>query len=151
MAPDFKQIKVLGHPMHVPLTHFPLALWSIAFLGDLVYAWTGIYFWWSFTFWNIACGLAISSLTLATGFYDYLFIPESKPLTEQTATRHMLVMLTAACLFGVSLYFHRGAGPLSHPQQILGLVFSGLGVLLLQLGGWLGGQLVYHHGIGYED
>ncbi len=151
MAPDFKQFRVLGHPMHVPLTHFPLALWSIAFGGDLLYAWTSAAFWWSFTFWNITAGLAIGSLTILTGFYDYLFIPENKPHTEATASRHMLVMLTAAGFFGVSLYFHRGPGPLSHPQQILGLVFSGIGALLLQFGGWLGGQLVYHHGVGYDE
>lgn len=151
MAPDFKQLGLLGHPMHVPLTHFPLALWSVAFLGDLIFYRSGNPFWWSFAFWNIACGLAIGSLTLATGFYDYLFIPENKNLTAQTATRHMLVMLSAACLFGVSLYFHRGPGPFSHSQQILGLVFSGTGALLLQWGGWLGGRLVYHHGVGYEE
>jgi uncharacterized membrane protein len=128
-----------------------MALWSIAFLGDLVYAWSGNPFWWSFAFWDMAGGLAIGSATLTTGFYDYLFIPGEKPGAVQTATWHMMVMLTAACLFTVSLYFHRGAAPPSHSQLVLALVFSGSGTLLLQLGGWLGGQLVYRHRVGYDD
>jgi uncharacterized membrane protein len=146
-----KPLRALGHPLHAPLTHFPLALWSIAFLGDLVYAWSGAAFWWSFSFWSIASGLAIGSLTLLTGFYDYIFIPETKPEASATATRHMVIMLLAAGLFTVSLYFHRGPLPLSHYQQILALFFSGVGTLFLQLGGWLGGQLVYRHRIGYDE
>jgi uncharacterized membrane protein len=150
MPPDFKQYRAMGHPLHVPLTHFPLALWTIAFLGDLVYAWTGNSFWWTFAFWNIVGGLSIGSLTLLTGFYDFLFIPDDKAAAGKTAVWHMTVMLTAACLFGVSLFFHRGDEPPAHFQLILALVFSGSGTLMLQLGGWLGGQLVYHHGIGND-
>ncbi len=150
MSPDPKRLRVLGHPLHVPLTHFPLALWSVAFLGDLVYAWSGASFWWSFAFWDITAGLGLGVLTLGTGFYDHLFIPDDKPAAAETATSHMMVMLGAACLFGVSLYFHRGPGPISHPQLMWALFFSGTGTLLLHWGGWLGGQLVYHHGIGYD-
>ncbi len=150
MVPDFKQLRVLGHPAHVPLTHFPLALWTIAFLGDLVYAWSGTLFWRSFAFWNIVCGLGIGSLTLCTGFYDYLFIPENKLFAAKTATLHMMVMLGATCLFGVSLYFHRGTEPLTHFHLMMALLFSGTGTLLLHWGGWLGGQLVYRHGLGYD-
>jgi uncharacterized membrane protein len=146
-----KPLRVLGHPAHAPLTHFPLALWTIALLGDLAYAWSGNPFWWSFTFWNIAIGLAIGSLTLMTGFYDFAFIPEGKPLASQAAVRHMTIMSAAACLFGVSLYFHRGPAPLSHAQGVWAIAFTALGALLLQAGGWLGGQLVYHYGIGYDD
>lgn len=151
MNPGFKRLRAMGHPLHVPLTHFPLALWPIAFLADLAYAWSGSPFWWSFAFWNVAGGLAIGSLTLLTGFYDFLFIPEDKPAAGQTALWHMMVMLTAAGLFTVSLFLHRGSGPLSHSQFVLALVFSGSGALLLQWGGWLGGRLVYHHGIGYDE
>ncbi|HJT25543.1 MAG TPA: DUF2231 domain-containing protein, partial [bacterium] len=134
-----KQLRVLGHPAHVPLTHFPLALWTLGFVGDLLFWWRQDPFWWHFSFWNIALGLGIGSLTLVTGFYDYFFIPEGRPLTLDAATRHMMVMLTAASCFGVSLYFHRGEATVGSTPQILALASSGIGTLFLHWGGWLGG------------
>lgn len=151
MGRSLKQIRALGHPLHVPLTHFPLALWTAGFLGDLLCLWRGDAFWWHFAFWNIALGLVIGGLTLATGFYDFLFLPENNPQVTRTATLHMMVMLTAACLFGASLYFHSGGEALIPVRRLPALVLSSLGTLCLQLGGWLGGQLVYHHRIGYDD
>lgn len=151
MSEELKPLRVLGHPAHVPLTHFPLALWTAGFGGDLLYLWRNDPFWWHFAFWNIALGLALGGLTLVTGFYDYVFIPEGKPLTLQAATRHMLVMLTAASLFAASLYFHRGEAPPSHTQRTLALALSGAGTLFLHWGGWLGGQLVYYFGVGSND
>lgn len=151
MESGIKKFKVLGHPAHVPFTHFPLALWTAAFCGDLAYAWTADPFWWSFAFWDIALGLVLGGMTLLTGFYDFFLIPEGKPLTVETALRHMMAMLTAACLFGISLYFHRGPAPPTQGPLFLALGFSGAGTLFLHCGGWLGGHLVYHHGIGYDD
>ncbi|SRR5579871_3052726 len=145
-----KQLRVLGHPAHAPLTHFPLALWTAGFLGNLLYAWRPDLFWWHFAFWNTALGLALGSLTLGTGFYDYAFIPGEKTQVQETAIRHMMAMLTAACCFGAALYFNRGEGPADSTQKILALSCSGLGALLLHCGGWLGGQLVYHFGVGRE-
>lgn len=146
-----KQLRVLGHPVHVPLTHFPLALWTMAFLGDLVYFWKQDPFWWKFAFWTILLGFAVACLTLLTGFYDYFFIPQDKPLALDAATRHMMVMLTAACFFGASLYFHWGETPVGSTRQIGAVACSGLGTLLLHWGGWLGGHLVYHFRVGPED
>ena len=151
MAERLRQLKVLGHPSHVALTHFPLALWTAGFIGDLFHFWRGDLFWWDFARWNIALGLGIGCLTLLTGFYDFFFIPSNKPLAAEAAVRHMMVMLVAACFFATSLYFHWVGAPPARSQEILGLVLSTLGALFLHLGGWLGGQLVYHYGIGYDD
>jgi uncharacterized membrane protein len=144
-------IRALGHPIHTPLTHFPLALWTAAFIGDLVHWKWGGAFWWDFSFWNLVLGSGLGALTVLTGFYDLLFIPEKKTRAEKTAIQHMVVMLTAYCLFGASLYFHRGGLELAASRQLPALILSGLGTACLQVGGWLGGQLVYRHGIGYHD
>ena len=146
-----KRFRALGHPLHTPLTHFPLALWTAGFLGDLLCLWRSEVFWWHFAFWNIALGLVIGCLTLLTGFYDFLFVPEDNPVAAKTATWHMMVMLTAACFFGVSLYFHSGGEALMSARLTPALILSGVGTLCLQAGGWLGGQLVYRHRIGYDD
>jgi uncharacterized membrane protein len=142
--------RVLGHPAHVPLTHFPLALWTAAFGADLLYFWREDPFWWRFAFWCIAIGLGIGLLTLATGFLDLTLIPEEKKSAERTAIWHMSVMLAAACLFTLSLYYHRDQLPASPLVQMTALVLSGLGTLCLHFGGWLGGELVYRHGVGYD-
>ena len=140
----------MGHPLHAPFTHFPLALWVAAFLGDLVHAGWGGEFWRAFSFWNIAFGMGFGIVTATTGFYDLMKIPDGKSGALRTGMFHMGAMLTAFCLFGASLYFHRET-PAAEPWRPLpGLLLSGSGTLVLLFGGWLGGQLVYRHGVGYD-
>lgn len=145
-----RNFRLLGHPVHAPLTHFPLALWTAAFGADLVFLVRQDPFWWRSAFWAIALGLGIGSLTLLTGLLDYAAVPEERKETLKTASWHMGVMLVATGLFTVSLYYHRLPLPSSPVEQMAALAFSGLGTLCLHVGGWLGGQLVYHHGIGYD-
>ena len=147
MGPDSGRIRPGGHPIHGPLTHFPVALWAVGFGGDLAQIWSRDPFWRPFSSWDIALGLIIGTLTLFTGFYDFIWIPEDKPEAAKVGICHMAAMLSAYCLFGTSLYFQTGR---AHPGPFPAVYFSGSGVAVLFMGGWWGGQLVYRYGIGYD-
>ena len=62
---------------------------------------------------------------------------------NQTLVLHISSMLTAFACFLASLALRK-----QMPPSTLALALSGLGLAALLLGGWLGGTLVYHFGIG---
>ena len=68
------KLRFFGHPVHPVVTHFPMALLPVSFLGDLLGIWTDISFWWSFSFYNLAIGLGLSLPALITGMIDFLAI-----------------------------------------------------------------------------
>src|SRR4051794_39985388 len=108
-------LRVLGHPVHPMVSDFPIALLGSSLLWDGLGFFRNEAPWWAISFWDIALGLAFSFLTAASGMIDYAHLassttPEKKPTVEK-ATSHMLVMISAVSLYGVSLVIRGGASP----------------------------------------
>ena len=135
-----------GHPIHPPLTDATIGAYTAstitAFASVVGIAHvTAAHAWWL----TLVVGLIITSLTALTGFVDWLSIEWKTPLWW-TATWHMCSMLTAtvffliAALVGHDGYTHGAvdAGP---------FVLTLLGFAFLTLGGWLGGAVVFVHGM----
>jgi uncharacterized membrane protein len=90
-------------------------------------------------------GLATAVVAAVPGLIDYLTtVPEGEP--KRTATRHMLTNLSALACFGVAAASRRENALPSSNTLLCGLI----GTALLGAGGWLGGQLSYHHQIGVD-
>ena len=142
-------LRVFGHPLHAVLSDFPVALLGTSLLWDAVGLWRGEAVWWAISFWTIVLGLGMALLTAMAGAVDYAAIPLDHP-ANRVALRHMLLMLAAVTPYLISLLV-RGA-PVSPVGKslfaVLGLEL--VGVLLLSVGGWYGGHLVFHYGIGSD-
>lgn len=139
------RLRTRGHPWHPALAHFPIALWSVALVADVLGWWLGGAYWWLAGFWAQAAGVAIAAAAMAAGFLDFLRLPRRHP-AEGVALGHMLAMSTAWLLFLVSVAA-RGlpaGGP--PPAWTLPVVFAAW--FCMAVGGWLGGSLVYVHGVG---
>jgi uncharacterized membrane protein len=83
----------------------------------------------------------------SAGFLDYLALGATAPRAVRTATAHLAVMLSVTCIAAIDLVYRgaeppTGAGLVLHVAALV-LVAGGLGA-----GGWLGGHLVFHHGVG---
>lgn len=90
-------------------------------------------------------GLVSTVLTAGTGFFDWLQLPRGTPLWR-TATFHMVVMLAATIVFAITA----GAGHGSYVDRELAggpFVLTLIGYGVLALGGWLGGTVVFVHGM----
>ena len=90
-------------------------------------------------------GLILSVPTAATGLADWLRIESGTPLWR-TATAHMIAMLIATAVFLATILVGKDsfdAGNLESGAYILTLVGFGI----LALGGWLGGTVVFVHGM----
>lgn len=144
-ALDIVQGRPLGHPSHPLFIHFPAGLLPAAFFLDLasqVWPDRGLGRVASF---NVGLGLAGAVPSALTGLVDYLgMVGGSKK--KRVATRHLIAQLTAVGAFGLSLRWRLGRSDRSRtPRPALAL--AGVGLLALLVGNYLGGQLVYRHGM----
>lgn len=145
-------LRLLGHPAHAVVVHLPLGLWVASAAWDALALFgagpeAGAVFS-RVAFWSIAGGLVAAAPAAVTGFLDYLAIPKQAERAGDLGLYHLLTMLSAAAAYGGSLLARGGPAPAggAHPGWALGL--AGGGLLLLVVGGWLGAELVYRHGVG---
>jgi uncharacterized membrane protein len=90
-------------------------------------------------------GLGFGALAALTGLLDWLSISRGTPLWR-TATTHMIVMVTATLLFVAAAIV--GYGGYDDGEVGLGaLVLVLCGFVALTVGGWLGGAIVFVHGM----
>ena len=141
----------MGHPLHPPFVHFPLALWSISLLWDAVGLWQGELLWWQLSFWSMAAGLVMALPAAVTGFIEYVKLPAERKVAMRIATRHMIVVMVSASAYTGSLILRGGASIPAANRMIPALALAILGFLSLHIGGWLGGELVYKYRVGVKE
>lgn len=142
-------LRVFGHPLHAVLSDVPVGLLGTSLVWGAVGLWRGEPVWWAISFWCVALGLAAAAAAATAGFVDYVALPQDDP-AQATATRHMLFVLGALAPYATSLAVRGGTTPPSGMTTAAVLALEGLGLLLLSAGGWYGGHLVFHHGVGRE-
>jgi uncharacterized membrane protein len=135
-----------GHPTHPPLTDATIGAYAfatVAALADVL----GIsdaaatHGWWL----ALIVGLVFTLPTALTGFMDWLTISTGTPLWR-TATAHLITMLITSAVFLATVIVGKDSfdtGNVSGGALVLTLIGFGL----LTLGGWLGGTVVYVHGM----
>lgn len=136
----------MKHPLHPVLVHFPIACWSLATLVDIAGLWTTRWPLWQWSAGMLAIGCASGLAAAGAGLMALLKLSPEHPATV-VANRHMVAALTAWSLYAGSLFL-RIKGMQPAPADSMALALSGLGFLALVATGWLGGQLVYVHGVG---
>ena len=135
-----------GHPIHPPLTDATIGIYTfatIAALADVV----GIsdnaatHGWWL----ALVTGLVVTGATALTGLIDWLGITRGTALFR-TATAHLIAMVSATVFFLLAAIVGKDsfdAGNVSAGPFVLTVIGFGL----LTLGGWLGGTIVFVHGM----
>lgn len=140
-------MRLFGHPLHPAIVHFPIAFWSLATALDAL-AFFGLAETWAYGWVLIGLGLAIGLAAMAAGFMELTRVAEE---AQAAAQRHMMTMGLAWTLYLGALMSRLDAGtPIAQPA-VLPVALSAAGFVLLLVGGWLGGDLVYRHGVGREE
>jgi uncharacterized membrane protein len=137
-----------GHPLHPPLTDVTIGAYTVATVLGLLGA-LGVSegslakAWWL----ALLVGVISSAATSATGFADWLQITRGTPLT---ATSHMVANLVASVFFVLALVLGRD-GYVDGEVPTGPLVLTLIGFALLSVGGWIGGSIVFVHGMRVLD
>ena len=135
----------MSHPLHPALVHFPVAGWSLATAADVASLWLGEPAW-RFAAISMSAGCLVALAAMAAGLWEFAKLRDGNPALP-LANRHMLFALAAFCAYAASLLLRWSQGELQAPAAAA-LAASFAGFVLLGVAGWLGGRLVYAHGVG---
>jgi uncharacterized membrane protein len=135
-----------GHPLHPPLTDATIGVYTLATLAAVLSK-VGVaergfaQAWWL----ALIVGLGTTVLTALTGFADWLTLTWGSELWK-TATLHMTAMVSATVIFLIAAVVGHG-GYVDHSVTTGAFILTLVAFAIMTLGGWLGGAIVYVHGM----
>jgi uncharacterized membrane protein len=146
MEPKYLLKGMPGHPLHPPLTDATIGIYTGATVFGVLSV-LGVSEHNTATAWWLALvlGLIVTVPTALTGLIDWLAIERGTPLFR-TATSHLLAMVSATIFFLLAAILGHG-GYVDREVEALPLLLNLVGFGLLTLGGWLGGSIVFVHGM----
>jgi uncharacterized membrane protein len=135
-----------GHPIHPPLTDATIGIYTFATVAAVlskigVAEHSAARGWWL----ALVVGLVVTAATALTGLVDWLTIEWGSELWK-TATIHMFAMLTATVFFLIAALAGHG-GYVDQEVTTGSFILTLAGFGFLTLGGWLGGAVVFVHGM----
>ncbi|HSQ77508.1 MAG TPA: DUF2231 domain-containing protein [Nitrospirota bacterium] len=136
--------RVGNHPIHPMLVPLPIGLWIFSLVADIIYRISGGPTWATVAYYSMAGGIVGALLAALPGFVDILALKPSR--VKKIAIWHMSINVTALILFIFNLYLRTGT-----PDAVMPFVLSIIGVLFILVSGWLGGQMVYVHGLAVDE
>jgi uncharacterized membrane protein len=135
----------MRHPLHPALVHFPVACWTLATVGDFASLLCGEAAWRPAGL-LLAAGTLLAVPAMLAGMLELAQVPSGSDAIKDVY-RHMAAMLLAFTLFLLALVLRLDHLHLAAPGAAA-LALDAAGFLAVAVGGWLGGKLVYQHGIG---
>lgn len=136
-----------GHPIHPMLIPFPIALWSTSFAVDVLFYFVRNDSLLLISKFLLAAGCLGALAAALPGFVDFLGLRQRE--VKRLARWHAILNVLALVIFAASFYLRTRAGaPMVDYHLRIPFLLSLLGVILITISGWLGGELAYKHGVG---
>ncbi|HEV8136167.1 MAG TPA: DUF2231 domain-containing protein [Pyrinomonadaceae bacterium] len=138
---------VAGHPIHPMLIPFPLALWATSFAVDVLFYFLRHPTLLIIAKFMIAAGCLGAIAAAIPGIIDWLTIKNGE--VKRAANWHARLNVAALVVFAISFFMRMGRySELVGRRLTLPFLLSAVGVILISISGWLGGELVFRYGIG---
>src|SRR5215212_9341522 len=136
-----------GHPIHPMLIPFPIALWVFSLIADLIYLWRGNPVWRDWiAFYALLAGIIGAAAAAVFGLIDWLAIKDRE--VKKIANWHARLNVLALLIFAASFYLRTASGSrMVSGNYTLPFALSVVGVILISISGYLGGELVFKHGV----
>jgi uncharacterized membrane protein len=138
------------HPVHPMLIPFPIALWIFSLVADVIYLWRGNLVWRDYVaFYTLLGGIIGAAAAAVPGFIDWLSIKDRE--VKKLADWHARLNVIALLIFIADFYLRTTGGARWVGGSLtIPLLLSVLGIILITISGWLGGEMVYVHGVAVE-
>ena len=137
---------IARHPIHPILITIPVGLWVFSLVCDVVVLFSDVgeveLVWFMLAYYTIAGGLVGAVVAAIPGLFDFLSLRNRH--LRKLASTHLAINLSVVVLYAINLWL-RSAEP---PNFLIGMGMSVLGVTLIAISGWLGGEMVHVHGVG---
>lgn len=136
-----------GHPIHPMIIPFPIALWVFSLVADVIYVWRGNPVWKNWiAFYALLAGIIAAVVAAVPGLIDWLSLKDKDVV--RIANWHARLNVIALLVFAASFYLRTASGSnLLSGSYTIPVMLSVLGVVLISISGWLGGEMVFKHGV----
>jgi uncharacterized membrane protein len=132
---------IAGHPIHPMLVGIPIGLFIFSLVADIAARLGWGEAWPTVALYCMGGGIAGALLAALPGLVDLLSMTDEK--VKKTGLAHMATMLVVVTLYVVNFALRwRG-----EPADGTPFALSVIAILLLLAGGWLGGHMVFVHGV----
>jgi len=141
-------MRIWGHPVHPALVHFPVAFWTVAAIAYVAAA-AGEAGALEIAKFANGAGLVMAVFAMVAGLLELRTIDEGSG-AMRVASWHLMAMAGTWLCFLIALLMSTSAQTMiDHATaQLIAAAGAVVGFVLMAVGGWLGGRLVYEFGIG---
>lgn len=137
-----------GHPIHPMLIPFPLALWTTSFVVDILFYFLRHPTLLIISKFMIAAGCLGAAAAAIPGIIDWLAIKNGE--VKKVANWHARLNIAALVVFAISFFLRLGSySEFVGRKLTIPFLLSLVGMILISISGWLGGELVFRYGIGH--
>ena len=140
-----------GHPIHPMIIPFPIALWVFSLVADVIYLWRGNPVWRDWiAFYTLLGGIIMAAVAAVPGLIDWLSLKDREVV--KIANWHARLNVIALLVFAASFYLRTASGTgLVSGKHTIPIALSMLGVILITISGWLGGEMVFKHAVAVDQ
>jgi uncharacterized membrane protein len=126
---------------------FPIALWVFSLVADVIFLWRGNPVWKDWiAFYVLLAGIIGAVVAAVPGLIDWLSL--TNKAVVKIANWHARLNVIALLIFAASFYLRTSSGSsLVSGNYTIPFALSVLGVVLITISGWLGGEMVFKHGV----
>lgn len=139
--------RLFGHPIHSMLIHFPIAL----FIAGVIFDYSGLLLdeplLWQASRYTITLGVVLGFGAAFFGFIDYIHL-ENCDIIFRKASLHATIQATVLIIFLVLAVMRWADYPNVYIPSIIELSVEVITLAGMLAGNYLGGELVFTHGIG---
>ncbi len=140
-------MKILGHPVHLMLIHFPAALFPVELIFYYIYYRTGNVSFADASFYAMGAGAILGWLAILTGTIDLIMIKEEQAEAKVKALIHGFINATVVLVYSILAYVLYKKYPDLPAATIMMLgVKAALNILMIA-GNYLGGTLILKYKI----
>lgn len=141
-------MKLLGHPIHPLLIHFPTALLPMDLALSVLYYSSGNASYYQAGAYCLWAGASLGVLAVVTGLIELRAIPRSAKRSIALAWYHGFVNGSIILAFCLVAYKTWQAFPSPYLTGLIGIIVKGALICALFVGNYMGGRLIYKHHIG---
>jgi uncharacterized membrane protein len=130
---------------------FPIGLWIFSLACDLIrLAGAPGDAWITVALYSMVGGLIGALCAAVPGLIDLLYYKGGTPPVKKIALTHMTINLIVVVLYAINIWLRASTLDIKDAGMSTPVLLSIVGVALLFVSGWLGGQMVHVYGVGVE-
>ncbi|MEP6900944.1 MAG: DUF2231 domain-containing protein [Actinomycetota bacterium] len=144
-------MKFFGHPIHIMLVHFPIALFPFEFVCSFLGFYTGNRTFTDTSFYAIVGGVILGWAAIGCGIFDLLQVLKDNPKAVKTAVIHGSVNTCVLMVYTVLAYSQYKNYPALKPNDLTILILKAGIIGLMFVGNYFGGSLILKYKIAVEN